>query len=63
MPIPSWALKSTTPPARVKEALKLCGVDEIHTGIGKTGVVAVIKGRQTASGRMTGLRADMDALP
>jgi len=47
---------------RVQEALKLCGVDEIHTGIGKTGVVAVIRGRQTASGRMIGLRADMDAL-
>jgi amidohydrolase len=47
---------------RVKEALKLCGVDEIHTGIGKTGIVAVIKGQQTTSGRMVGLRADMDAL-
>ncbi|MEO8653718.1 MAG: M20 aminoacylase family protein [Ramlibacter sp.] len=47
---------------RVKEALKLCGVDELHTGIGKTGVVAVIKGRSSASGRMVGLRADMDAL-
>ncbi len=47
---------------RVKEALKLCGVDEIHTGIGKTGVVGVIKGKKTSSGRMIGLRADMDAL-
>ncbi len=47
---------------RVTEALKVCGVDEIHSGIGKTGVVAVIKGRSTASGRMLGLRADMDAL-
>ena len=47
---------------RVKEALKLCGVDELHTGIGKTGVVALIKGRSSASGRMVGLRADMDAL-
>ncbi len=47
---------------RVKEALKLCGVDEIHDNIGKTGVVAIIKGRQSGSGRMTGLRADMDAL-
>ena len=47
---------------RVKEALKLCGVDEVHDGIGKTGVVAVIKGRHTGSCRMTGLRADMDAL-
>jgi amidohydrolase len=47
---------------RVKDALKLCGVDEVHTGIAKTGVVALIKGRSTASGRMVGLRADMDAL-
>src|SRR5207245_7262181 len=32
--------------SRVAHALKLCGVDEVHTGIGKTGVVAVIKGQQ-----------------
>lgn len=49
--------------ARVKEALKVCGVDEIHDGIGRTGLVAVIRGRSTASGSMVGLRADMDALP
>jgi amidohydrolase len=49
--------------ARVREALERCGVDEIHTGIGKTGLVAVIRGRQGGSGRMIGLRADMDALP
>jgi hippurate hydrolase len=48
--------------ARVQEALKLCGVDEIHSRIGKTGVVGVIRGRSTASKRMVGLRADMDAL-
>ncbi|MDD5332472.1 MAG: M20 family metallopeptidase [Rhodoferax sp.] len=48
--------------ARVQEALKLCGVDEIHPGIGKTGVVAVIKGQRNSSGKMIGLRADMDAL-
>jgi amidohydrolase len=48
--------------SRVKEALKLCGVDEVHEGIGKTGVVGIIKGRQSTPGRMVGLRADMDAL-
>ncbi len=48
---------------RVKQALQVCGVDEIHTGIGKTGLVAVIHGQRHTSGRMIGLRADMDALP
>ena len=48
---------------RVVEALKVCGVDEVHTGIGKTGVVGVIKGRSDTNKRMIGLRADMDALP
>src|SRR5437867_8953373 len=36
---------------------------EHHSGIGKTGVVAVIPGRRQDSGRAIGLRADMDALP
>ena len=48
--------------ARVQEALRLCGVDEIHSGVGKTGVVGIIRGRSNSSGRMIGLRADMDAL-
>ncbi|MES2530661.1 MAG: M20 aminoacylase family protein [Pseudomonadota bacterium] len=49
--------------ARVKEALRSFGVDEIHEGIGKTGFVAVIKGECDTRGAMIGLRADMDALP
>jgi len=48
---------------RVVESLKVCGVDSVHTGIGKTGVVATIRGRSDTRGRMIGLRADMDALP
>ncbi|MBR64410.1 MAG: amidohydrolase, partial [Rhodobacteraceae bacterium] len=46
----------------VKEKLQDYGVDEIHTEIGKTGVVAVINGKQQG-GNQIGLRADMDALP
>ena len=54
--------------SRVAHALKLCGVDEVHTGIAKTGIVAFIKGQQAlkngaAPRRLIGLRADMDALP
>ena len=36
---------------------------EVHRGIAKTGMVAVVKGTQSASGRAVGLRADMDCLP
>jgi hippurate hydrolase len=48
--------------ALVAERLRAFGVDEVHTGIGRTGVVAVIHGRGH-SRRSIGLRADMDALP
>ncbi|MDK3018827.1 M20 aminoacylase family protein [Pseudodonghicola flavimaris] len=47
----------------VAEALRKYGVDEVYEGIGKTGVVGVIRGQSAASGRSIGLRADMDALP
>src|SRR5450759_1377753 len=36
---------------------------EVHRGIAKTGLVGVVKGRKSASGRAVGLRADMDCLP
>jgi hippurate hydrolase len=49
--------------ARVREALRAAGVDEVHEGIGRTGVVGVIHGQGRGSGSMIGLRADMDALP
>ena len=46
----------------VVRELKACGMDEVHTGIGKTGVVAVLRGKSVGN-KMIGLRADMDALP
>jgi hippurate hydrolase len=47
----------------VAERLGAFGCDEVATGIGRTGVVGVIRGRAAGSGRVVGLRADMDALP
>jgi hippurate hydrolase len=46
----------------VTEQLKAFGVDEIVTGIGRTGVVGLIKGRMPGN-KVIGIRADMDALP
>lgn len=48
---------------RVVKELKSFGIDDITTGIGQTGVVAVIEGKSNKSGKTIGLRADMDALP
>jgi metal-dependent amidase/aminoacylase/carboxypeptidase family protein len=48
MRIPNWATRSIAPPRWSPSG---------------TGVVGVIRGRQDASGRSVGLRADMDALP
>lgn len=49
--------------ALVAEKLKAFGCDEVVTGIGRTGVVGVIKGKSDSQGKVIGLRADMDALP
>ncbi|MGV1836476.1 M20 aminoacylase family protein [Rhizobium rhizogenes] len=54
-----YAVEKTA--AFVAEKLKAFGVDEVVTGIGRTGVVGLIRGK--GPGRTVGLRADMDALP
>ncbi|MEP5730138.1 MAG: M20 aminoacylase family protein [Sulfitobacter sp.] len=49
--------------AFVEDKLRSFGITDITSGIGRTGVVAVIEGQTNTSGRAIGLRADMDALP
>jgi amidohydrolase len=52
--------------AFVADRLREFGCDEVATGLGRTGVVGVIKGKKEAGNgdvRVIGLRADMDALP
>ena len=51
--------------AFVAEKLREFGVDEVVTGIGRTGIVGIIRGKREggSEGRTIGLRADMDALP
>jgi hippurate hydrolase len=49
--------------AVVTEKLKAFGCDEVIPGIGRTGVVGVIRGRKNTTNNVIGMRADMDALP
>lgn len=48
---------------KVADTLRSFHIDEVVEGIGRTGVVGVIKGNNANSNRAIGLRADMDALP
>jgi amidohydrolase len=49
--------------AIVAAKLREFGCDEVAEGIGRTGVVGLIRGRSDSNGRVVGIRADMDALP
>ena len=52
--------------AFVADRLREFGCDEVVSGLGRTGVVGVIRGNKPAAGgdvKVIGLRADMDALP
>ena len=46
----------------VADQLAAWGI-EVHRGLAKTGLVGVVKGKKSSSGRAIGLRADMDCLP
>ncbi|MCB9959267.1 MAG: amidohydrolase [Rhodospirillaceae bacterium] len=58
---PEIAFEEVRTAGIVADKLRSWGI-EVHTGIAKTGVVGVLKGRSD-NGRAIGLRADMDALP
>ncbi len=58
---PELALEETRTSQVVQDQLRAFGVDEVVTGMARTGVVGVIRGR--GPGGAIGLRADMDALP
>lgn len=59
---PELGFQETRTAALITKALKDYGVDEVHNGVGRTGVVGVLRGSRQGSGSV-GLRADMDALP
>ena len=59
---PELGFEETRTSEIVAEKLAEYGVDEVHTGLGKTGVVGLIHGKSKGN-RRVGLRADMDALP
>lgn len=59
--IPELGLECHKTSAFVAERLREFGVDALHEGIAKTGIVAIIEGR--GEGPTIGLRADMDGLP
>ena len=60
---PELLFETTRTSQFVADRLAEFGCDEIVTGIGRSGVVALIKGRSDSKGKVVGLRADMDALP
>ncbi|MEP1519209.1 amidohydrolase [Ascidiaceihabitans sp.] len=59
---PEIGFTETRTSAIVADKLKSYGVDEVHTGLGGTGVVGLVHGKGGGTRRI-GLRADMDALP
>jgi len=59
---PELGFEETRTSQLVADKLGEWGI-EVHRGLAKTGVVGVLKGKKSASGRAIGLRADMDCLP
>lgn len=58
---PELGYRETRTAALVAERLRALGFDEVRTGVGRTGVVGILKGGRP--GKVVAVRADMDALP
>ena len=59
---PELAFQESRTSQLVADQLTAWGI-EVYRGLAKTGLVGVVKGKKSASGRAVGLRADMDCLP
>ncbi len=59
---PELAFQESRTSQLVADRLAAWGI-EVHRGLAKTGLVGVVKGKKSSSGRAIGLRADMDCLP
>ncbi|MFN3276571.1 MAG: M20 aminoacylase family protein [Paracoccus sp. (in: a-proteobacteria)] len=59
---PEIGMEEVRTAAIVAAKLREWGVDEVHEGVGRTGVVGILRGKGQGN-RRVGLRADMDALP
>ncbi len=58
---PELSNRETKTAAYLAERLRAMGIDEVVTGVARTGVIGILKG--TAPGPVVAVRADMDALP
>lgn len=58
---PELSLKEFETAAYIERELRALGLDEIRTGVGKTGILGTLRGGKP--GPVTLLRADIDALP
>ena len=60
---PELGFEETETAAFVAQRLEALGVEDIRTGIAKTGITALVKGTKSGPEKVVLLRADMDALP
>jgi amidohydrolase len=60
---PELGFQETRTAEFIRQRLESLGVEDIRTGIAKTGITALVRGTAKGPGRCVLLRADIDALP